>query len=91
MTATSTDGRCTERRVVAVIGLVEVAEGTAEEVDGLALEAKSDVCVVAVETATAHRDAMCAGPQQRKRLSGNYTPEETAAKARRLHDRLNER
>ncbi|WP_328320340.1 GntR family transcriptional regulator [Streptomyces sp. NBC_00388] len=42
------------------------------------------------EAATAHRDAMRAVMEQRKRLSGNYTPEETAAKAQRLHDRLNE-
>ncbi|MFE7752633.1 GntR family transcriptional regulator [Streptomyces sp. NPDC057428] len=42
------------------------------------------------EAATAHRDAMRAVMEQRKRLSGNYTPEETAAKVQRLHDRLNE-
>ncbi|MFE7657315.1 GntR family transcriptional regulator [Streptomyces bottropensis] len=42
------------------------------------------------EAATAHRDAMRAVMEQRKRLSGNYTPEETAAKAQRLPDRLNE-
>lgn len=28
--------------------------------------------------------------EQRKRLSGKYTPEETAASAQRLRDRLNE-
>ncbi len=28
--------------------------------------------------------------EQRKRLSGNYTPEEQAASVQRLHDRLNE-
>ncbi|WP_328560391.1 GntR family transcriptional regulator [Streptomyces coelicoflavus] len=43
-----------------------------------------------LEAATAHRDAMRAVMEQRKRLSGNYTPEEAAAKAQRLHDRLNE-
>jgi DNA-binding GntR family transcriptional regulator len=42
------------------------------------------------EAAAAHRDAMRAVMEQRKRLSGNYTPEETAAKAQRLHDRLHE-
>lgn len=42
------------------------------------------------EAATTHRDAMRAVMEQRKRLSGNYTPEESAAKAQRLHDRLNE-
>lgn len=42
------------------------------------------------EAATAHRDAMRAVMEQRKRLSGNYNPEETVAKAQRLHDRLNE-
>ncbi|GAA4661713.1 hypothetical protein [Streptomyces youssoufiensis] len=42
------------------------------------------------EAATAHRDAMRAVMEQRKRLSGNYTPEEAAAKAQRLHDRPNE-
>ncbi|MFD6184394.1 GntR family transcriptional regulator [Streptomyces goshikiensis] len=42
------------------------------------------------EAATAHRDAMRAVMEQRKRVSGNYTPEETAAKVQRLHDRLNE-
>ncbi len=42
------------------------------------------------EAATAHRDAMRAVMEQRKRLSGDYTPEEAAAKAQRLHDRLNE-
>lgn len=43
-----------------------------------------------LEAAATHRDAMRAVMEQRKRLSGNYTPEETAAKAQRLHDRLNE-
>ncbi|MBG0855081.1 GntR family transcriptional regulator [Streptomyces spinoverrucosus] len=42
------------------------------------------------EAATAHRDAMRAVMEQRKRLSGNYTPEETAASAQRLRDRLDE-
>ncbi|MEV7579034.1 GntR family transcriptional regulator [Streptomyces erythrochromogenes] len=42
------------------------------------------------EAATAHRDAMRAVMEQRKRLSGNYTPEEQAASVQRLHDRLNE-
>ncbi|MGW1407498.1 GntR family transcriptional regulator [Streptomyces sp. NPDC002403] len=41
------------------------------------------------EAATAHRDAMRAVMDQRKRLSGNYTPEEAAAKAQRLEERLN--
>ncbi|MFE7753324.1 GntR family transcriptional regulator [Streptomyces sp. NPDC057428] len=42
------------------------------------------------EANTAHRDAMRAVMEQRKRLSGNYTPEERAASVQRLHDRLNE-
>ncbi|WP_316741020.1 GntR family transcriptional regulator [Streptomyces sp. MK7] len=42
------------------------------------------------EAATAHRDAMRAVMEQRKRLSGNYTPEENAAKAQLLRDRLAE-
>ncbi|MGI5438459.1 GntR family transcriptional regulator [Streptomyces shenzhenensis] len=42
------------------------------------------------EAATAHRDAMRAVMEQRKRLSGNYTPEEQAASVQRLYDRLNE-
>ncbi|MGP3634102.1 GntR family transcriptional regulator [Streptomyces sp. 24-1644] len=42
------------------------------------------------EAATAHRDAMRAVMDQRKRVSGNYTPEEQAASVQRLHDRLNE-
>ncbi|MBT2445669.1 GntR family transcriptional regulator [Streptomyces sp. ISL-43] len=42
------------------------------------------------EAATAHRDAMRAVMDQRKRVSGNYTPEEQAASIQRLHDRLNE-
>ncbi|KQX50842.1 hypothetical protein ASE09_12480 [Streptomyces sp. Root66D1] len=42
------------------------------------------------EAATAHRDAMRAVMEQRKRLSGDYTPEEKAAKAQLLRDRLTE-
>ncbi|MEW1604519.1 GntR family transcriptional regulator [Streptomyces sp. DH-12] len=42
------------------------------------------------EAATIHRDVMRAVMEQRKRLSGNYTPEENAAKAQRLLDRLAE-
>ncbi|WP_073501601.1 GntR family transcriptional regulator [Actinacidiphila paucisporea] len=42
------------------------------------------------EAASAHRDAMRAVMEQRKRLSGNYTPEENAAKAQRMRDRLAE-
>lgn len=42
------------------------------------------------EAATAHRDAMRAVMEQRKRLGGNYTPEEKAAKAQLLRDRLAE-
>ncbi|WP_250401684.1 GntR family transcriptional regulator [Streptomyces cellostaticus] len=42
------------------------------------------------EAATAHRNAMRAVMEQRKRLSGNYTPEEQAASVQRLYDRLNE-
>ncbi|ELS53629.1 GntR family transcriptional regulator [Streptomyces viridochromogenes] len=45
---------------------------------------------VEFEAATAHRDAMRAVMEQRKRLSGNYTPEEKAAKAQLLRDRLAE-
>jgi hypothetical protein len=47
LTATSADGCCTKRWFVAVVGsaggLLGVAEGVAEEVDGVALEAESDV------------------------------------------------
>ncbi|WP_456049145.1 hypothetical protein [Actinacidiphila rubida] len=47
MTAASADGWCTEQRFVAVVGLGGVlggvAEGTAEEVDCVALEAEPDV------------------------------------------------
>jgi len=47
LTATSADGCCTNWRIVPVVGLGgglwEVAEGVSEEVDGLALEAESDV------------------------------------------------
>ena len=47
MTATSADGCCTKGWFVAVVGsgggLGGVVEGTAEEVDGVALEAESDV------------------------------------------------
>ncbi|MEU8586886.1 GntR family transcriptional regulator [Streptomyces sp. NPDC048664] len=42
------------------------------------------------EAATAHRNAMRAVMEQRKRLSGNYTPEEQAASVQRLYNRLNE-
>ena len=49
MTATSADGGCAEGWFVAVVGLGGglggVAEGVAEEVDGVALEAESDVGV----------------------------------------------
>ena len=49
MTATSVDGGCTKRWFVAVVGsgggLGGVAEGVAEEVDGVALEAEPDVGV----------------------------------------------
>ena len=49
MTATSADGCRTERWFVAVVGpgdrFCGVAEGVAEEVDGVALEAESDVGV----------------------------------------------
>ncbi|WP_225827040.1 hypothetical protein [Streptomyces naphthomycinicus] len=45
---------------------------------------------VEFEAATAHRDAMRAVMEQRKRLSGSYTPEEKAAKAQLLRDRLTE-
>jgi hypothetical protein len=47
LTATSADGCCTKRWFVAVVGpgvgLDGVAEGVAEEVDGVALEAESNV------------------------------------------------
>jgi hypothetical protein len=47
LTATSADGCCTSGWFVAVVGpssgLSGVAEGVAEEVDGVALEAESDV------------------------------------------------
>ncbi|MEF2529212.1 MULTISPECIES: GntR family transcriptional regulator [Streptomyces] len=42
------------------------------------------------KAASAHRDAMRAVMEQRKRVSGNYTPEENAASAQRLRDRLAE-
>ncbi|MFD9271480.1 hypothetical protein ACFWB1_34725 [Streptomyces goshikiensis] len=42
------------------------------------------------EAATIHRDAMSPVMEQRKRLSGNYTPGGNAAKAQRLRDRLAE-
>lgn len=49
MTATSADGCCTKWRFVAVVGpyrgLGGFAEGVAEEVDDVALEAESDVGV----------------------------------------------
>jgi hypothetical protein len=49
LTVTSADGCCTKRWVVAVVGigggLGGLAEGAAEEVDGVALEAEADVCV----------------------------------------------
>lgn len=49
LTATSADGCCTKWRIVAVVGLCGVvcgpAKGVAEGVDGLALEASSDVGV----------------------------------------------
>lgn len=77
-----------------------IAQRRADE-EAVRLSGKSDDEVAAAEerfakastefeAATAHRDAMRAVMEQRKRLSGNYTPEETAAKAQRLHDRLNE-
>jgi len=47
LTATSADGCCTKWWFVAVVGsgdgLAGVAEGVAEEVDGVALEAEPDV------------------------------------------------
>ncbi|WP_073780868.1 GntR family transcriptional regulator [Streptomyces sp. MJM1172] len=43
------------------------------------------------QAAAAHRAAMRAVMEQRKRLSGNYTPEENEAKVQRLRDRLAER
>lgn len=49
MTVTSADGCCINRQIVAVAGidggLAEVAQRMVEEVDGLALEAESDVGV----------------------------------------------
>ncbi|WP_371523125.1 hypothetical protein [Kitasatospora sp. NBC_01300] len=49
MTATSADECCTRRRVIAVIRptgrLCGIAEGAAEEVDGVGLEAETDVGV----------------------------------------------
>jgi hypothetical protein len=49
LTATSADGNCAERWVVVAVGLAGalggVAEGMAEEVDGVSLEAESDVGV----------------------------------------------
>ncbi|WP_030421404.1 GntR family transcriptional regulator [Streptomyces sp. NRRL F-5065] len=86
-------------------GLEEMAAQRRADEEAVRLSGKSDDEVAAelaaaeerftkasteFEAATAHRDAMRAVMEQRKRLSGNYTPEEAAAKAQRLHDRLNE-
>ncbi|MFJ3122560.1 GntR family transcriptional regulator [Streptomyces sp. NPDC086993] len=86
-------------------GLEEMAAQRRADEEAVRLSGKSDDEVAAelaaaeerftkasteFEAATAHRDAMRAVMEQRKRLSGNYTPEETAASAQRLRDRLNE-
>ncbi|MDQ0830653.1 DNA-binding GntR family transcriptional regulator [Streptomyces achromogenes] len=86
-------------------GLEEMAAQRRADEEAVRLSGKSDDEVAAelaaaeerftkasteFEAATAHRDAMRAVMEQRKRLSGNYTPEEQAASVQRLHDRLNE-
>nr|WP_260611525.1 GntR family transcriptional regulator [Streptomyces sp. WAC04770] len=86
-------------------GLEEMAAQRRADGEAVRLSGKSDDEVAAelaaaeerftkasteFEAATARRDAMRAVMEQRKRLSGNYTPQEQAASVQRLHDRLNE-